>query len=123
MAQMSSSFYATDHWKLNQHITVDYGMRFEHFGAPYADDKWGLATFNPSQYQATGAQNPGLSWYSINSSTPLSGNTESFLVYTPRLGASIDVFGNGKTVVRGGWGEYRYACLCQTATRARRIPR
>jgi len=27
---------------------------------------------------------------------------------SPRFGLSYDVFGNGKTVVRGGWGAYRY---------------
>lgn len=107
MAQISTSLYATDHWKLNKHITVDYGMRFEHFGAPYSANPWGLAAFNPSQYQLN-AQNPGLSWYSLNPKTPLSGDTENFMVYSPRFGASIDPFGNGKTVVRGGWGEYRY---------------
>lgn len=107
MAQITSSFYATDHWKLNRHITVDYGMRFEHFGSPFANNKWGLATFNSSLYQANGV-NPGLSWHSLNPKTPLSGNTLDFLVYSPRFGASIDLFGNGKTVVRGGWGEYRY---------------
>lgn len=107
MVQVSTSLYATDHWKLNKHITVDYGMRFEHFGAPYSADKWGLATFNPLQYESN-VQNPGLSWYSLNPKTPLSGSTESFLVYSPRFGASIDLYGNGKTVFRGGWGEYRY---------------
>jgi hypothetical protein len=117
MGQVSTSFYATDHWKFNRHVTIDYGMRLEHFGAPTASDPWGLAAFDPSQYapQSTaGTQNPGLSWYSLNPNTPPSGNTESFLVLTPRFGAAIDVFGNGKTVVRGGWGEYRYAVNMQT---------
>ena len=116
MAQTSTSFYATDHWKLTSRITLDYGMRFEHFGAPTADNQYGLAVFDPSKYGAqvsAGTQNPGVSWHSINSGTPLSGATESFLVYSPRIGASIDVYGNGKTVVRGGWGMYRYAVNLQ----------
>ncbi len=111
MEQKTTSIYATDHWKVNAHLTVDYGMRFEHFGAPFANDPWGLAAFSPLQYgtQASAStQNPGLAWYGVNRSTPLSGNTESFLVYSPRFGASIDIFGNARTVVRGGWGEYRY---------------
>lgn len=111
MEQKTTDMYATDHWKLNSHITVDYGMRFSHFGAPFPDNPWGMAAFSPTEYaaqSANGAQNPGLSWYSLAPHTPLSGNTESFLVYSPRFGAAIDIFGNGKTVVRGGWGEYRY---------------
>ena len=108
MAQIQTSFYATDHWKLNKHLTVDYGMRFEHFPAAYPVDPWGVATFTPSKYQM-GVQNSGLSWYSLDGVTPPSGVEENFAVYTPRLGGSYDVRGNGKTVIRGGWGQYRYA--------------
>jgi hypothetical protein len=111
MEQTATSFYATDHWKLNSHITLDYGLRFEHYGAPDADDQYGLAVFNASSYAAAataGTENPGITWHGIDSSTPESGNTQTYLVYSPRIGASIDIFGNGKTVVRGGWGIYRY---------------
>ena len=118
MAQASTSFYATDKFRLNKRITLDYGLRFEHFGSPIADNKYGIAAFDPSKYGAqasSGAQNPGVSWHSLNSGTPISGVTEDFLVYSPRVGASIDVYGNGKTVVRGGWGMYRYAVNLQDA--------
>jgi len=111
MEQSATSFYATDHWKLNRHITLDYGLRFEHYAAPDADDTFGLAVFNESKYAAAvsaGAQNPGVTWHGIDSSTSKTGNSETYLDYSPRVGASIDIFGNGKTVVRGGWGVYRY---------------
>jgi hypothetical protein len=118
MAQKSTSLYATDHFKLASRVTLDYGLRFEHFGSPYVDNKYGIAVFDPSKYGAqfsAGTQNPGLSWHNINSATPVAGATESFLVYSPRIGASIDVYGDGKTVVRGGWGMYRYAVNLQDA--------
>ena len=116
MAQKSASFYATDHFKLTSRVTLDYGLRFEHFGSPIVDNKYGIAVFDPSKYgaQATAnTENPGVSWHNINSATPISGATESFLDYSPRIGASIDVYGDGKTVVRGGWGMYRYAVNLQ----------
>jgi len=116
MQQASTSFYATDHWKLNRRITLDYGLRFEHFAAPYANNPYGGAVFDASKYGAefaAGKQNPGVSWHSINHSTPLSGVKQQFLVYSPRFGASIDVYGNGKTLVRGGWGMYRYGINLQ----------
>jgi hypothetical protein len=107
MSQNQLSFYATDHWKLNRHITVDYGLRFEHFGAGTPDTPYGDAVFNRSQYGA-GGLNPGITWHSLTSSVSTAGQSISTLVYSPRVGASIDVFGNGKTVVRGGWGQFRY---------------
>jgi len=116
MQQASTSFYATDHWKLNRRITVDYGLRFEHFAAPFADNPYGGAVFNPSKYGAefaAGKQNPGVSWHSLDHSTPRSGVEQQFLVYSPRVGASIDLYGNGKSVVRGGWGMYRYGINLQ----------
>jgi hypothetical protein len=118
MAQASTSFYATDKFRLNRRVTIDYGLRFEHFGSPYADNKYGVAAFDPQKYDSqftSGTQNPGVSWHSLNSGTPISGVTEDFLVYSPRFGASLDVYGNGKTVVRGGWGMYRYAVNLQDA--------
>ena len=111
MQQAETSFYATDHWKVNRRITLDYGLRFEHFAAPFADNQYGAAVFDPSKYGAdvsAGKENPGLSWHSLNSSAPVSGVTQTYLVYSPRFGASIDLYGNGKSVVRGGWGMYRY---------------
>ena len=30
------------------------------------------------------------------------------MFYQPRFGVAYDVFGNGKTVVRGGWGMYYF---------------
>jgi len=116
MEQRETSFYATDHWKLNRHITAGYGMRFEHFGMPFANEPWGAAVFDPSKYNAqlNSAMNPGVSWYSLDPNTPVSGAKESFLVYSPRFDGAIDVFGNSKTVVRGGWGMYRYGTYVTT---------
>jgi hypothetical protein len=30
------------------------------------------------------------------------------IVYSPRFGATIDLYGNGRSILRGGWGQYRY---------------
>ena len=101
------SFYGNDHWKLTRRVTLDYGLRFEHFGVAVADGPYGSITFNPGKYQA-GVKNSGLSYYGIDKSVPKSGGTAASVVYSPRFGAAIDVHGNGKTVVRGGWGIFRY---------------
>ena len=40
---------------------------------------------------------------------PLSGQPNRFVNVSPRFGVSYDTFGTGKTIVRGGWGAYRFA--------------
>jgi hypothetical protein len=106
LAQNIAAFYAQDDWKLARRITVQYGMRFEHYAKPYAPGL-GLAIFDPTAYASATGSNPGVFWHGTNSSIPLSGSNSRPLFYSPRFGAAIDVFGTGKTVVRGGWGRYR----------------
>lgn len=128
LAQNIAAFFVQDHWKLTRRIAVDYGMRFEHYAKPYSDP-YGLAVFNPATYDASipAAINTqtGVTWHSLTSSVPISGADSRLFFFSPRLGAAIDLFGNGKTVVRGGWGKYRaydsvqsndYVQPAQTAT-------
>jgi hypothetical protein len=106
LAQNIAAFYAQDSWKLTRRITLQYGMRFEHYAKPYADNPWGIAVFNPSLYNPS-TPNSGIEWHSIDHNIPLSGASSRPFFYSPRVGAAIDIFGTGKTVVRGGWGKYR----------------
>jgi hypothetical protein len=109
IAQNIAAFYAQDDWKLTRRITVQYGLRFEHYAKPYAADSYGLAIFNPNQYDpnAPAGDNPGVSAYSLDHNVPLSGASSRLFFFSPRVGAAIDVFGTGNTIVRGGWGKYR----------------
>jgi hypothetical protein len=112
IANNQISFYAQDSWKVTRRLTLEYGLRFEHYGKPYAPvDNVGLAVFNPAKYDASipAALNTqtGISWHKIDPSVPLSGADSRFLFFSPRVGAAFDLFGNGRTVLRGGWGKYR----------------
>jgi hypothetical protein len=113
LAQNISDFYAQDDWKVSRRLTVQYGMRFEHYAKPYDGDGIGMAVFNPATYQANPASfaleeyNTGITWNKIDKAIPLSGATSQFLFFSPRLGAAYDLFGNGRTILRGGWGLYR----------------
>jgi hypothetical protein len=102
-------FYAQDDWKVNRRLTVNYGLRFDHYGKPY-NPTYGMAVFDPTKYSNDPSQlndNTGVFWHAMDSSYPSSGSPSRLLFYSPRLGASFDVFGNGRTVIRGGWGKYR----------------
>ena len=55
LAQNISDFYAQDDWKVNRRLTIQYGLRFEHYAKPYDGDGIGMAVFDPSQYSSNPA--------------------------------------------------------------------
>jgi len=104
-------FFAQDSWKATRRLTLEYGMRFQHLGNWYDRGGIGFAVWDPGTYNnATAAPTDyvGLQWNKRNSNVPLSGFSQRALFYAPRFGLAYDVFGTGKTVVRGGWGAFRY---------------
>jgi len=104
------SFFGQDSWKVNRRLTVDYGLRLDHLG-PWVDDQGiGAAVFVPSAYNPSlsGTSLTGFEWHKIDNKIPLSGTPDRTFFYNPRFGAAYDVFGTGRTVIRGGFGIYRY---------------
>ena len=108
-------FFLQDSWKVTRRLTLDAGMRFTHF-SPWIDGKdFGYSIFDPAAYTAGGgaacAASPtfcGFEWHAKNSSVPLGGFPTRALFYQPRFGAAYDLRGNGRTVLRGGWGRFYY---------------
>jgi hypothetical protein len=110
-AQQTTAFFANDTWKASHRLTVDFGARVEHVGHWYDRQGTGMAVFIPSLVQTdanAGSYAPGYRWHGIDPGIPLSGQPNRLAFVSPRFGISYDVFGNGNTVVRGGWGAYRF---------------
>ena len=117
---LSEEFYGQDSWKVSRRLTLDYGLRVSHLG-PWVDTTgYGFAAWYPNLYaQGKGATItptgtntpltfPGIEWNKANSSTPLSGSGSRTFFYNPRVGFAWDLFGTGKTVLRGGYGMYHF---------------
>src|SRR5882672_10796318 len=85
-------------------------MRFSHLGAWYDRQGNGFAVWNPALYDGSkpNTSGTGFDWHKQNSSVPLSGFPTRTLFYAPRFGMAYDLFGTGRTVLRGGWGQYYY---------------
>jgi Carboxypeptidase regulatory-like domain len=111
MAYKTISYYGDDSWKITRRFNLEYGLRFDHLGRWYDRGDSGVPVFLPGNVLSdfgTGKQFPGLSYHAINPAVPKSGAATPFLLLSPRMGLSYDIFGTGKTVVRGGWGVYRW---------------
>ncbi len=111
------SMYAQDQFKVNQRLTLNYGVRYQLLG-PYYDRYGSIANFDPK----TGAfvlPEAGLNhvnpFYPKNIpiiSASQAGFPEKSLVrfpknsFYPRVGAAYKPFGDDKTVIRAGYGIY-----------------
>ncbi len=117
------SLYAQDSWKIGKRLTVNYGLRADHIGQWYPGDNLGTAVFNVGAFlQNPNATNAGLQWTGNNSSIPLSGFKSPTFYYEPRLGFAYDLFGDGKTVLRGGFAIFRYQIAYNTISSPSEIP-
>ncbi len=110
MHYTSVAFFAMDSWKISRRLTLDYGLRFDHLGPWTEDNGTGAAVFVPSLYNPNGLASDltGFTWHKRDPSIPNSGTGSRLFFYNPRAGFAWDIFGSGKTVIRGGVGWYRY---------------
>ena len=85
--------FVQDNFKLTSRVTLEYGLRFEWNGTP-VEGANRFVLFNPAGPSLTQVGTNGLG---ANAAYKQNYN------YEPRVGFAADIFGTGKTVVRGGY--------------------
>jgi hypothetical protein len=102
--------FIQDSWKVNKRLTLELGVRITRF-TPWVDRLgYGFSIFDYSKYNSscTPTQYCGFVWSKRDPSVPMGGFPTRSAYYQPRFGLAYDLFGNGKTVIRGGWGMYYF---------------
>ncbi len=102
--------FLQDSWKVTKRLSLDLGIRITHF-QPWVDNlDFGFSVFDYSKYNPSckPLDYCGFLWNKRDPSVPNGGFPTRAAYYQPRFGVAFDVFGTGKTVIRGGWGRYYY---------------
>ena len=84
----NTSFYAQDSWSAKKRLTLNLGFRFENFrGTNPAQGSPGGAFFGPREF-------------------PTVNDIPNFNIVVPRVGASFDVRGDGRTAIKASYSRY-----------------
>jgi hypothetical protein len=109
MRQTSISAYATDTWKINRRLTLNYGLRWE----PYLPQvmfhnrvlNFDMSRFLQGTHSVVFPNAPAGVYYPGDPGFPgQSGVNNQWAHFAPRLGLAWDVNGDGRTSVRASLG-------------------
>jgi len=97
------SLFFNDSIRILPNLTVSLGLRWDPF-VPYSDSYGRAPCYRPGS-QSTRFPNSPLGYiFAGDAGCPAGGTNSSLALFSPRVGFSYDLRGDGKTVVRGGAG-------------------
>lgn len=87
--------FIEDDWKVNSRLTLNLGVRYDIFTTP-TEERGRVVNFDPATAQ--------LIYAGLNQTSPSVNVQTRYRNVQPRIGFAYDPIGDGKTVIRGGYG-------------------
>ncbi len=97
------SMFFQDSYKFSKRLTIDIGLRWEPF-FPYTDANGKLAALRSGQQSTRYVNAPKGILYPGDAGIPDGGYDTRWKNFGPRIGFAYDIFGDGSTSIRGGYG-------------------
>ncbi len=93
-----SGYFAQDDWKVNSRLTLNLGLRYDLYTNPYEEhNQWSNFNLATGVLQEAGVGGASRSLVNTDKNN-----------FAPRIGFAYDLFGQGKTVLRGGFGIFYF---------------
>ncbi len=106
LREVRPSLFIQDDWKLNPKLTLNLGLRWDPW-LPPIDDNGTLVGFdlaNPNFQSTVAPLAPKGMWFVGDPGLSDSVYKNNWKDFAPRAGFAYNLFGNGKSVIRGGYG-------------------
>ena len=99
----TQAYFAQDDWKITRRLTLNLGLRYDYQQVP-GERHNGLSNFNSAGTNPLTGLPGRLEFAGVDFGRTVI--DPDFNDFGPRAGFALDIFGSGRTVLRGGYGLY-----------------